>query len=91
MNDFAIRVKKIPHQSKYDDNDEVLRAHLIQHFEQIVRDEYIRARVDRAYEDELRLVTEEEIDQQVAKQFEKETDITKLNPRPWEVADVCFG
>jgi len=29
MNDFGIRVKSIPHESKYDENDEVLRAHLV--------------------------------------------------------------
>ena len=32
MEDFALRIKGIPHQTKYGNNDEVLRAVLITHF-----------------------------------------------------------
>jgi len=32
MTDFAIRVKRIPHDKKYGDDDEILRAFLTAHF-----------------------------------------------------------
>ena len=40
MTDFTIRVKPMPHDAKYGDNDESLRAFLMAHFESIIKDEY---------------------------------------------------
>lgn len=39
MTDFTIRVKNLPHHTLYDDKDDVLRAMLTAHFEEIIRDE----------------------------------------------------
>lgn len=39
LDDFTIRVKKLPHHDKYKKNDDVLRALLVTHFESIIKDE----------------------------------------------------
>ena len=39
MTDFTIRVKRLPHHTTYGDKDDVLRAVLTAHFEEIIRDE----------------------------------------------------
>lgn len=38
MNDFAIRVKGMPHDNKYGSSDNTLRCYLMQHFESIIKD-----------------------------------------------------
>ena len=38
MSDFTIRVKNIPHHEQYGRDDEILRGHLMQHFERIIQD-----------------------------------------------------
>ena len=39
MTDFTIRVKNLPHHTVYGDKDDILRAMLIAHFEELIRDE----------------------------------------------------
>ena len=39
MIDFTIRVKNLPHHTLYDDKDDVLRAMLTAHFEELIKDE----------------------------------------------------
>ena len=39
MNDFSIRVKGMPHDYQYDCEDSILRAHLINHFESVIKDQ----------------------------------------------------
>lgn len=39
MTDFTIRVKNLPHHNLYGDKDDILRAMLTAHFEEILRDE----------------------------------------------------
>lgn len=39
MTDFTIRVKNLPHHEKYFDKDDVLRAMITHHFQEIVKDE----------------------------------------------------
>ena len=38
MSDFTIRVKNIPHHDQYGKDDELLRGHLIQHFQRVILD-----------------------------------------------------
>ena len=40
MTDFTIRVKPMPYEGKYGDNDVTLRAFLMTHFEGIIKDEF---------------------------------------------------
>lgn len=39
MIDFTIRVKNLPHHTVYGDKDDVLRALMTAHFEDIIKDE----------------------------------------------------
>jgi hypothetical protein len=39
MTDFTIRVKNLPHHALYNNNDDLLRAILTAHFEDVIKDE----------------------------------------------------
>jgi len=39
MTDFTLRVKNLPHHKYYGDNDEALKAVLMAHFEEVIKDE----------------------------------------------------
>lgn len=39
MSDFTIRVKNIPHHDQYGKDDEILRGHLMEHFQKIIQDQ----------------------------------------------------
>lgn len=81
MADFTMRVRNLPHHKFYENNDEALRAALIAHFEQVVKDEI-------AYIKENELFAR-------ADEFDDIADIgtrgDALRAYDWEVADVCFG
>jgi len=81
MSDYTMRVKNLPHHNKYHNNDEALRAALIAHFEQVVKDEI-------AYIKENELFAR-------AGEFDDVADVDTsgdaLRAYDWEVADVCFG
>jgi len=56
-----------------------------------VKDELIQEEIKKEFVVNMNIVDEEEIKERLASKFEKETDNTKINPKPWEVADICFG
>lgn len=84
MTDFSIRVKNLPHHAYYGDNDEVLRAILTAHFEEIIKDE-LKIIESKANEkgDDFDFTSLAEIDY-------KKSDF-EVNPLDYEIADINFG
>jgi len=38
MNDFSIRVKGMPYDTEFDGKDEILRAYIMHHFSEVIKD-----------------------------------------------------
>lgn len=91
MEDFAIRVKGVPHHLKYDEEEEVLRILLIAHYETICREQFIKNyRRDQLF-NFAKILSYHQAEELVDQMFAEANDDNVLKSKPWEVADVCYG
>lgn len=84
MTDFTIRVRNLPHHLMYDDKDDVLRAILMQHFQQIIKDE-IEVKKEQA-----RLI-EKDMEFDGLSEIAPMKSENQLEPLDYEIADINFG
>lgn len=87
MTDFTIRVKNLPHHKYYGDSDEVLKAILMIHFQEVIKDELKLMQERKAFIDR---------DGDGVNDMEDFTKIGEsargtLKALDWEVADITFG
>lgn len=85
MTDFTIRVKNLPHHTLYGDKDDVLRAVLTAHFQEIVKDE-IKLIQQQEKEDD---GPNGDFSNLAAVDVSK--DSNEVNPQDYEVTDINFG
>lgn len=84
MTDFSIRVKNLPHHAYYGDNDNVMRAILTAHFEEIIKDEL--KRVQEKADD-----NGNDFDFTSLAQIDYKKSDYEVNPLDYEIADINFG
>lgn len=85
MTDFTIRVQNLPHHVHYKRRDAILEAILTQHFQQVIKEELEHMRM------EARWMNEEDDDFMDLAKIDAKNDPNKLNPLPYDIADVNFG
>jgi len=87
MTDFTIRVKNLPHHKYYGDNDEALKAVLMAHFSEVIKDELKLMKERKEFID---------ADGDGVNDIDDFTNINEsargtLKALDWEVADITFG
>jgi len=87
MTDFTIRVKNLPHHKFYGDNDEALKAVLMTHFSEVIKDELKHIKEMNEFVDADGDGINDNED------FSKIGDSARgtLKALDWEVADINFG
>lgn len=85
MIDFTIRVKNLPHHTLYDDKDDVLRAMLTAHFEELIKDEM------KLLENEDKDKDEDDLDFTNLNAIDPNKANKDVDPQLYEVADINFG
>lgn len=57
MEDFALSIQGLPHHMKYDNNEHVLRALLVSHFETVAKEQFVKNYRKDVYKNEGRSIS----------------------------------